>query len=231
MFPNINLSQQQGEPILATIHGGSSQIWCNFIVDSTNGNGLGIRSLKTNAAADKVLNVFMHTSASPLSGNPNPAAGNIIVQLALPYAGYVNGTSGYGAPLSGSVVNVTSGLTQFALYVIVSVGTTTLTQWQTLGLPVGVTPAVGATFIAATASAGSGTGAVELASATGPIVGGIVLVGDPNTTCNVASGALIYCQTFAATNSSTTTLALTNPPDGTVIGMTFNMIPVPGPQI
>ena len=55
---------------------------CNFIVDSTNGNGLGIRSLKSNGY---VRNVFMHTSATPGSNdgylNPNPASGYILVQI------------------------------------------------------------------------------------------------------------------------------------------------------
>src|ERR1700691_3539946 len=77
---------------------------CNFIVDSTNGNGLGIRSLK----GPVIENVFMHTSA-PLagSGNPNPEPGVIVVQLADNYNRYLGGFSGEVSPLgspSSSVV-------------------------------------------------------------------------------------------------------------------------------
>jgi hypothetical protein len=54
-------------------HTGLTLIDCNFVVDSTNGNGLGIRSLK----GPTVNNVFMHTTTEPGLGigglrNPNP---------------------------------------------------------------------------------------------------------------------------------------------------------------
>ena len=37
-------------------------VYCNFIVDAANGNGLGTRSLKSNGYIDAV---FMHTSSTP----------------------------------------------------------------------------------------------------------------------------------------------------------------------
>src|ERR1700733_14558919 len=105
---------------------------CNFIVDSTNGNGLGIRSLK----GSYVANVFMHTRA-PLagSGNPNPEAGVIIVQLDDNYNNYLGGFSGASNPLSGSSISISTGssLIVGAPYVITSVGTTTQAQWVTAG--------------------------------------------------------------------------------------------------
>ncbi len=97
---------------------------CNFIVDSANGNGLGIRSLK----GAGVQNVFMHTSASAGRGannylNPNPASGYALIQLQNNYNRYCGGFSGQVSPLSGSNVAINaSALTIGQPYVIVSVG-------------------------------------------------------------------------------------------------------------
>lgn len=67
---------------------------CNFVVDSTNGNGLGIRSLK----GAGVQNVFMHTSAS-FSGTTHT---NTTVD------GIASGTGSLkiGMPVSGSGIPV-----------------------------------------------------------------------------------------------------------------------------
>lgn len=96
---------------------------CNFVVDSTNGNGLGIRSLK----GQGVKNVFMHTSASPGSNNgylnPNPLAGYALIELAYNYQRYYGGASGLISPVTGGnlAINATA-LTLGTPYVIVSVG-------------------------------------------------------------------------------------------------------------
>lgn len=97
---------------------------CNFVVDSTNGNGLGIRSLK----GQGVQNVFMHTSATPGKGpngylNPNPAVGLGWIQLAYNYKRYYGGASGFIAPTTGSTLAINgSALTVGQPYVIASVG-------------------------------------------------------------------------------------------------------------
>jgi hypothetical protein len=98
---------------------------CNFVIDSTNGNGLGVRSLK----GQGVENVFMHTSASPGKGangylNPNPAAGYALIQLSSNYNRYLGGFSGFVSPLTGSPIAINSGgaLTVGQAYVIVSPG-------------------------------------------------------------------------------------------------------------
>jgi hypothetical protein len=286
-----------------SLHKKPVQLDCNFVVDSTNGNGLGIRSLK----GPGISNVFMHTSpaattttsvfasgatsivvnslnnlivgmtvsdsttggnisggtkitgiyapanqitlsaptagasaASPgdtlsflptlaSTGNPNPAAGIIIVQFQDNFNRYYFGTPGFVSPVSGTPINVTTGLTQFAPYVIVSVGTTTLAAWQALGLPVGITPAVGVSFIAATASAGTGTGIVEAPGISG--ISSVEVIGDPNLTLNsgVASvlgsggGSYIMLQCLAPTSSSVTTLIPTAPANGSVVGLSFFM--------
>lgn len=97
---------------------------CNFVVDASNGNGLGIRSLK----GAGVQNVFMHTSATPAVGangylNPNPASGYALVQLNNNYNRYCGGFSGQVAPVAGSNIAINgSALTIGQPYVIVSVG-------------------------------------------------------------------------------------------------------------
>ena len=53
------------------------KIDCNFVVDSADTGGLGIRLLKGSG----VRNVYMHTSATAAAGNPNPAAGYALIQL------------------------------------------------------------------------------------------------------------------------------------------------------
>lgn len=165
---------------------------CNFIVDSTNGNGLGIRSLK----GPVVSNVYMNTSATPAAGNPNPGAGTIIVRLADNYNRSLSGFSSIVSPLSGSpLTSVTAG----TAYVIVSLGTTTLAQWQAAGLPSGFTPAVGAAFVAIATAAIGGTGAVEVIATAGSNITDIETVGDPNATIsnsNANQGAEIILQCF-----------------------------------
>ena len=101
------------------------KIDCNFIVDATNGNGLGIRSLKSNGF---VRNVFMHTSATPGAGdgglvNPNPASGFAIIQMKQNFNKYLGGFSGFVSPTTGSPIAISgSGLTAHNPYLIATVG-------------------------------------------------------------------------------------------------------------
>lgn len=198
------------------------EIDCNFIVDSTNGNGLGIRSLKSNGY---IRNVFMNTSASPGTNkgatNPNPVAGYAYIQFENNFNAYLGGFSGFVSPLTSTS---TTALTQHHVYVITSLGTTTTAQWVTAGLTPGFTPAVGAAFIAAATASLSGTGTVGLPSA-GSITA-VAVAGDPNatdanTTIAQNGGALVMVQFLAATNTTTTTLVASAPADGTTVALSF----------
>ncbi len=192
----------------------------NFVVDNANGNGLGIRSLKSNGY---VRNVFMHTTASPGVNdgylNPNPAAGLVLIQFKNNFKYYLGGFSGFVSPVAGSPSTST---TAHAAEIIASLGTATLAQWQAVGLPPGLVPAVGQSFIA-TASASIGGGASVIA----PGVSGITsveVVGDPNQSIANSSiaqngGAWLLVQLLGATSSSVTTLIPTAPANGSVIGM------------
>lgn len=101
------------------------KIDCNFIVDAANGNGLGLRSLKSNGY---VRNVFMHTSTTPGANdgytNPNPAAGYALVQLKSNYNKYLGGFSGFVSPVAGSDIHIASStvITAGSPYVITAVG-------------------------------------------------------------------------------------------------------------
>ncbi len=202
---------------------------CNFVVDSTNGNGLGIRSLKGPA----IQNVFMHTSSTPANGNsnpaspnvavlnPNPAAGTIIIQLQDNYNRSLSGFNAIVSPVSGSPLLVASaGLTVGVAYIIVSLGSTTAAAWRALGVPAGVLPAVGVSFIAAATSA-LGTGAVEITAAAGSGICSIETVGDPNLsiapdpTKSQGFGAqlILQCRDYAG--------ALAAPANGSVISISM----------
>jgi len=276
-YPNSRLYSGHYFPVLIDF---------NFIVDSTNGNGLGIRSLK----GAYVKNVFMHTSASftgnthssitvdgisggtssllpgmPVSGSgipagttiasivssssvtlsqatsttvssdtisyagvgsPNPAAGNILVQLAGNYNRLLFSNVGDIGPLSGSNLAVDgSALTIGQAYVITVVGTSTAADWLALGVPAGVTAAPGVVFIALVTGTGSGSGQVQLSSNSGIAkyqgVGNANLSIAPMSTDYSTSviGSWLLFQSLAATSSSVTTLIPTAPANGTVIGI------------
>lgn len=211
---------------LFTMHAKPVLVDCTFVVDSTNGNGLGIRSLK---GSGMIKNVFMHTTQTPGKNNgqtnPNPATGYIVVQFQDNYQRYLAGFSGYGGLTTSNTTSTTSGLTVGNVYVITVLGTTTTAEWQSIGLPTNLTPAVGQSFVAiATGTGGSHTGKVGLPSLSG--ISTMEIVGDPNQT-NAPNptvsgpGGYLIIQCLAATNSSTTTLTPTAPNNNSVCALAF----------
>lgn len=181
---------------------------CNFIVDSTNGNGLGERSLK----GPGIQQVFMTTSATPAPGNPNPAAGVIVVQFQDTYFRYYGGFSGQVMPVSGTPLTATVSSTA---YVIVSLGTATTAQWQAVGLPKGLTPTVGQAFIATASATIGGSAAVEISAAAGSGIDHIEVLGDPNLTLNTPNvPPYLILQCFSGG-------VKTAPANGTGIGLSF----------
>lgn len=67
-YPNNKLYQYEAYPILLS---------CNFVVDNTNPNGLGIRSLKGNGIA----NVFMNTTPASFSASSVFASGATVITM------------------------------------------------------------------------------------------------------------------------------------------------------
>jgi hypothetical protein len=189
---------------------------CNFTVDSTNGNGLGVRSIKSNGY---IQNVFMHTTATPGMGlggqlNPNPAAGYILVQFKNNFNYYLGGYNGLIPPLAST------GLTSTTIgspVVITSLGTTSLAQWQAAGLPKGLTPTVGQSFVPIATGALGGTGTVGAPGV--PLINQICVVGDPNGSIANSSiaangGAYVLLQCLGD-------LAVAAPANNSVIALTF----------
>lgn len=202
---------------------------CNFVVDPTNANGLGVSSV--NGAYIK--HVYMHTSATPAAGNPNPAVGYILLQLTSKFNGLLNASNIFRSTTSGSNVNIDlsdAALTAGQLYVISALGTSLAADWLAVGVPLGVTPAVGVAFIAIATGAGTGTGTVQVPLATGSGINHIEMVGVPNLSAapisgvnTAVGGSYIYLQCLAATNSSTTTLVKAAPAAGSVISLQILM--------
>lgn len=188
---------------------------CNFIVDATNGNGLGIRSLKSNGY---VRNVFMHTTASPGTNdgylNPNPASGYILVQFNNNYKVYTGGFSGFVSPVSGTPLTAT---TAGLAYIIVSLGTATAAQWLAAGVPPGVVPAVGVSFIATATGTIGGSAAVEVPATNGSGVASIDVIGNANLSFNTNIGTnggawlLLRCLDYAG--------VIVAPAAGSVLGL------------
>lgn len=148
-------------------------------------------------------------------------SGVIIVQLEDNYNRVLKGFSAIVSPTSGTPLLVASaGLTAGVAYIIVSTGTTTTAQWQALGVPKGVTPAVGVSFIAAATSA-LGTGAVMTTAATGSGIQHIETVGDPNTMVAPFPGAYQGFGAEILLQAYDYTGAKAAPADGSVISLSF----------
>lgn len=205
---------------------------CNFVVASADTGGLGITSLK----GQGIQNVFMHTSQTPGKGpngllNPNPQSGVIMVQFADNYQRFYSMYSSLQVPLSGTPLNVDASdaaLTAGDVYVIQSLGTSTAEDWLALGVPPGVTPAVGVSFVALVTGAGTGTGTVEAPAAAGAGIFSIAMVGNSNLSIgpipvggspNVGGFVNLACYKDSAADAPT----LAAPADGTLISLSFYM--------
>ncbi len=201
---------------------------CNFIVDSTNGNGLGIRSLK----GAGIANVYMTTSATKPAGAPGgttgPAAGTIVVRLTDNYNKLLGGSYSLVSPLGTPIKVDNSAMTIGVAYVITTLGNSTAAQWATLGVPPGVTPAVGVAFIASligiAGEANTSTSRVAPTAANGTEILQLETVGDSNLSIAPNSlaqtyGAQIILQ--ARNDSAADHSAIVTPADGSVIQLTF----------
>lgn len=172
----------------------------SFIVDADNTNGLGIRSLKSNGY---VQSVFMHTSATPATGNPNPANGFVIIKLNNNFNVFLGETYCLTAPLTGSDLTAVSAN---AAYVITALGTATLAQWQAKGYPAGFTPAVGQSFVATAAGTIGGSATVKVSASSG--ISAVEVVGSPllsNSAIAANGGAQVLAKFLAATTPTAPT--------------------------
>lgn len=187
---------------------------CNFVVDSTSTTG--ISSLK----GPTVSAVYMNSAAATPS--KTIAAGTILVQLADNYNRYLSGCNVILSPNSGSDVKIdNSAMTAGVAYTITTLGDATAAKWHAIGVPAGVTPAVGVSFIALT-NGGSGnalTSRVQASATAGSGVASIELVGQPTLSCGPLASAnqgfgaqlIFQCRDYAG--------ALVAPADGSTISL------------
>lgn len=176
-YPSLILENQFGEVSNSFIKGGSSRLRAKFTVKSDDTDGKGITGL----AAQGISAVYMHTSATPDAANPNPIAGYILVKFDKAFSSFQSLQATAIPPQSGSSLLVASaGLSVGTVYVITVLGTTSAAQWLALGVPAGVTAALGIAFVALATSA-TGTGAVQVPKTGGTAIVSINPVGDPST--------------------------------------------------
>ncbi len=103
------------------------------------------------------------------------------VQLDDNFAQLLDYKAQFTAGLTGSALLTTTAGAQLSIgtvYQIVTVGTTTQGNWVTMGLPAGITAAVGQVFKAATTGTGTGSGTVKAIAANS--AGRIELMTSPN---------------------------------------------------
>lgn len=146
---------------------------------------------------------------------PTPAAGTLT---------FVSGTGSTTAlTYSSAQAGLSTGFT-FAQ----TVSDTNLADWQAVGLPKGLTPSVGQSFIATSTGAGGSTGTVIAAGVSG--ITSLEVIGDPNLSIAPAPqggtdnvGGWILVQLLAPTSSSVTTPVATAPTAQSTLGMSFYM--------
>jgi len=194
-----------------SMHVSPVQLDMSFTVDATAANGI------TNLKGPTVANVYMHSShATPSTFNP--AAGSILIQLQDNYNLVLMQDASIQSALSGTPLTATTAHTPC---VITDLGTATaaqsLSDFQAVGLPIGITPAVGVAFVPTSSATIGHSAAVQIAAATGSGIASIETLGNPSTTCapspsaNQGYGAqtVLQCRDYAG--------AIANPADGSVI--------------
>jgi hypothetical protein len=184
-------------------------------------NGLGVTSVKSNGY---VRNVFMNTSTTPAANNgytnPDPAAGFALVQFNNNFNYYLGGTAQFTPGVTGSVKIDNAALTAGQVYVISTLGDATAAKWLTVGVPPGVTPAVGVSFVALNTGTGANTLTSRVSTPLTTNVVGVDVVGDPATmiaSSNIATngGAWLFLQFLDYAG------AVAAPTAGTVVSMSF----------
>lgn len=165
------------------MHTSPVSIDMKFTVDNTQVNGI------SNLKGPTVANVYMN-SAAATPNTLNPAAGSIVIQLQDGYNQVLNVETAIESPNSGSPLTSTTAHTPC---VITSLGTATaaqsLTDFQAVGLPRGITPAVGVAFVPTSSATIGHSATVEIAAAAGSAVMSLEVLGKPSTTCNPTPSA------------------------------------------
>ena len=182
-------------------------IEASFLVDDTQVNG--ISSLK----GPCISAIYMNSAAATPS-SPNPVAGTIVVRLQDNYNQLLAAPKcTIVSPSSGSDVKIdNSAMTAGVAYTITTLGDATAAKWHTIGVPAGVTPAVGVSFVALS-NGGAGntlTSRVQASATNGSGIASIEMVrlanGDisPLPSANQGYGAqfILQCYDYAGAKAA-----------------------------
>lgn len=153
------------------------------------------------------------TKGSGISSITHVGTGTYKIQFDDMYSRYLGGQFGFQAGVTGSSVpaaSIVSGTT----YIITSVGTT---DFSAIGLPSGVTAAVGVAFTAT--GAGTGTGTVKAVGTSG--ITTCEVIGDPSLTLSNPTDPYILVQTLGPTDATHTALIPTDPTSGCTMDFIF----------
>lgn len=201
---------------LYSMHTSPVIVDCNFQVSSAVTSGI------ANLKGPTVSQVLMHNSSASASSS-NPEAGTIIVRLQDNYNKLLSFFGSIISPSSGSDVKIdNSAMTIGRAYTITTLGDATAAKWQAIGVPAGVTPAVGVSFIAAS-NGGAGnalTSRVQASAAAGSAIMSIELVPAPNGDIAPSQLSQSYGAQFIL-QCRDKTGALANPADGSIINLAF----------
>lgn len=202
-------------------HAKMAWLEAKFVVTPTDPRGITLPANQTQLSPG-ISNIFMHTSTTPATGNPNPAAGEIMIQLMDSYRTYYSGTTSFVGPLTGTP---SSSTTTNVINVITALGTATLANWQTVGLPIGITPAVGVSFVATSSASIGGSATIDLKATAGANVDHIEVIGT-NFQSNLTNGSVRNPSVVSAAGgyiylAAYKNAALTAPATGTLITLGF----------
>ena len=166
------------------------------------------------------------TNAVNVPASGPSGGGVIVVQLEDNYSRSLTGFKAIVSPVSGTSIKIdNSALTLGVAYIITTLGDATVAKWNAIGVPLGITPAAGLSFIAAS-NGGAGNVLASRVMATASAGSGILsieTIGDPNLsiapdpTTNPPQGFgsqfILQCHDYAGANAA--------PADGTVISLAF----------
>lgn len=200
-------------------------------------SGVGAPPLLGNAAAPGVAGLH-YVQQTIASGATAATIGAALVLTIQNLASGISGVSSFTASgtttvtvISTSTVSQLAGIPQdgaiatgftFAL----TVNDNNLADWNGVGLPKGLVPTIGQSFIATATGFGSSTGTVNAVGVSG--ITSMEIVGNPTLSLAPQAqggspnvGGWVLVQLLGATNSSTTTLIPVAPAAGTNIRMCF----------
>jgi len=154
-------------------------------------------------------------SGNLISSITRLSAGTYQVQLKDPYAKLLAASGYLVSPATGSAITAGSFVSG-TLYQIVSLGTT---NFNSVGLPANLTPAVGQVFVAT--GVGSGTGTVKAVSLSG--INNVELASPLMNATQAQNGSYLIMQCQGPTSGTSTVPKATDPTQGSLLVLEFYM--------